>query len=167
MSDDFRLNEVGMPIPDYDEDDFIFFVGQIRAHVLPFDENESELIEIQNEFGETLAHIAAEEGLLGNDFPHWGHTSFEGVPVAHYAAAKCALPDNFSEWDIEDSHGIKTAYIAIENKCCMDAETRSQYQDEFNDFLEEKEATTLEEAANHVEVFLPSLDVEDESQEND
>lgn len=60
----------------------------------------------------TLAHIAAWEGLLPDDFNQWAIKNQDGYTVAHTAANNGHLPKGFDQWELRDEGGKTVAHEA-------------------------------------------------------
>jgi hypothetical protein len=56
-------------------------------------------------WGNTVAHIAAENGVLPEDFDEWALSDADGASVAHYAAEFGTLPSGFDQWDLKGTDG--------------------------------------------------------------
>ena len=62
--------------------------------------------------GWTVAHVAAMEGNLPEDFKHWEWADLRGSSVAHFAAVRGHLPKGFNLWDLKNGYGetVKEVY---------------------------------------------------------
>lgn len=64
--------------------------------------------------GRTVAHIAAEKKTLPPDFTEWGLVERDKWSVAHESALRGWLPPDFSQWHLKDAQGVTVIDIARE-----------------------------------------------------
>ncbi|MDR1608792.1 MAG: hypothetical protein LBT38_10355 [Deltaproteobacteria bacterium] len=69
---------------------------------------------LDNGFGSTLAHVAAENGLLPPEFQDWGLLDWRRATVAHVAAKARRLPLTFNDWELRDAIGRTVAHEVAE-----------------------------------------------------
>jgi thioester reductase-like protein len=55
---------------------------------------------LANDYGDTIAHIAAKYNHLPPDFDQWELTNKEGKTVVRIAYVYKHLPSNFDRWDL-------------------------------------------------------------------
>ena len=72
--------------------------------------------DLKDEYGCTIAHIAAYHDYLPKDFNQWDLINDDGWTVAHSLAVYGAIPDNFNQWDIKNAKGWTVAHIAAMHK---------------------------------------------------
>lgn len=71
--------------------------------------------DLADDFGQTVAHVAAESGTLPKDFNKWDLANNEGWTVAHTAAMAGTLPADFKDWDLADNVGWTVAHEVVYN----------------------------------------------------
>jgi hypothetical protein len=83
------------------------YVAMAKNGTLPADFDQWELA---NEYGWTVAHVAAQWGylpVLGPEtFSRWDLADGYGSTVAHEVARIGTLPENFSQWGLVDNNGL-------------------------------------------------------------
>ncbi|WP_419607609.1 ankyrin repeat domain-containing protein [Thiolapillus sp.] len=57
---------------------------------------------LKDDWGSSVAHVAAKHGHLPPEFDQWGIMNDEGWTVAHSAAFHGHLPPDFDRWDLKD-----------------------------------------------------------------
>lgn len=71
--------------------------------------------DLSDDYGVTIAHIAAAHGRLPHDFNEWDLEDANGWTVAHEAAAHCNLPNDFNEWELQTFDGWTVAHETAKN----------------------------------------------------
>lgn len=66
-------------------------------------------------WGNTVAHIAAENGVLPEGFDEWALEDADGASVAHVAAEFGSLPPHFDQWDLKGTGGKTVREVYEEN----------------------------------------------------
>jgi hypothetical protein len=70
---------------------------------------------LSNKSGWTIAHCAADKGLLPADFDQWDMADNNGWTVAHLTVKRrTALPLSFNRWDLITNSGLTVAHMAAE-----------------------------------------------------
>jgi hypothetical protein len=64
-------------------------------------------------FGDTMAHIAAQYAHLPASFSQWELTNTRGTTVAHKAAEHGRLTEGFDKWWLMDGDGWTVAHAAV------------------------------------------------------
>ncbi|WP_419635178.1 hypothetical protein [Thiolapillus sp.] len=83
--------------------DLIKLFKQARDGTLPPDFDQWALA---NEFGRSVAHVAAIYGHLPPDFDRWEISDATGCTIAHEAAYHGHLPPDFYRWTLATNNGI-------------------------------------------------------------
>jgi hypothetical protein len=89
--------------------DYYYYADKALAGCLPKD---FDMWTLQNQTGNTIAHIAAIVGKLPDTFDKWSMSDVKGYSVAHVAARYGNLPDGFEQWDMRTKTGNTVAHEA-------------------------------------------------------
>ena len=73
--------------------------------------NGPHLYQIKDEYGWTVAHVAAAHGYLPEDFDQWELCNISGWTVAHEAARYNSLPKYFDKWELATKNGYTVRNI--------------------------------------------------------
>lgn len=66
-------------------------------------------------WGNTVAHVAVENGVLPEDFDEWALEDMSRSTVAHYAAELGTLPKGFDQWDLKGPYDKTVREVYEEN----------------------------------------------------